>query len=239
MSRVSRKVEPSMNSKPVKIRSVSIAPALALALVLGGCASYNKDHFTVGSVPTDYRTQHPIVVSQSQVSEDMIVSSNMRGMSFRQENLVTDFLGRFRRSGASAIHIFLPAGSHNEAAAQRVGHDIINYMKEERVNRNQIKVSRYHASSHGDAATIRIAFDAVDASVASNCGQWTDDLRDTHENQNYENFGCATQNNLAEMIANPEDLINPRGQSVIDAERRDNVINDWRSNGTAALPSLL
>jgi len=75
--------------------------------------------------------------------------------------------------------------------------------------------------------------------VGSECGQWTDDLKDTHDNQNYNNFGCATQNNLAEMIVNPEDLVHPRGQSEIDAERRDNVINDWRDNGTENLPRLL
>ncbi len=239
MSRVNKKVEPSMTRKPSKVRNVSMVPALALALALGGCASYSKDHYTVGSIPSDYRTKHPIVVTQSQVSEDMIVTSNMKGMSFRQENVVTDFLGRFRRSGAKTIHILLPAGSHNEAAARRVGHDIVAHMKEERIGRDQIKVSRYHASNHGDAATIRLAFDAVDATVASECGQWTEDLNETHENVNYSNFGCATQNNLAEIIANPEDLISPRGQSEIDAERRDNVINDWRENGTASLPSLL
>lgn len=239
MSRVERKVEPSMKRDHRIKRSLGLAPALALALMVGGCASYNKDHFTVGSVPSDYRTKHPIVVSQSQVTADMIVTSNMRGMSFRQENVVNDFLGRFRRSGAKTIHIILPAGSHNEAAARRVGSDIVNHMKKERLNASRIKVSRYHAANHGDAATLRMSFDAVDAEVASECGQWTDDLRDTHDNNNYNNFGCATQNNLAEMVANPEDLISPRGQSEIDAERRDNVINDWRSDGTRNLPSLL
>ena len=239
MSRVIKKVEPSMTEKPCKVRNISVVPALALALALGGCASYNKDHFTVGSVPTDYRTEHPIVVSQSQISEDLIVTTNMRGMSFRHENVVTDFIGRFRRSGAKTIHVLLPAGSHNEAAARRVGHDIVSHMKEERIARSQIKVGRYHASNHGDAATIRLAFDAVDATVASECGEWPEDLSETHENRNYSNFGCATQNNLAEMIVNPEDLISPRGQSEIDAERRDNVIRDWRENGTSSLPSLL
>lgn len=239
MSRVTKKLELPVTSKPSKVRVSAVTSAIALSLMLGGCASYQKDHFTVGSVPQDYRTKHPIVVTQSQISEDLIVTSNMKGMSFRQENVVNEFLGRFRRSGAKVIRIMLPAGSHNEAAARRVGHDIVKFMKDERIDRHQIAVSRYHASNHGDAATIRLAFDSVDAAVTSECGQWTDDLTDTTENLNYNNYGCATQNNLAEMIANPEDLLNPRGQSEIDAERRDNVINDWRGSGTGSLPSLI
>ena len=238
MFRVTPKMKPADNC-PSELKRLAGVSTMALVLAMGGCASYQKDHFKVGSVPEDYRTKHPIVVSQDEVKEDLIVTANMKGMSFRHENVVNDFLSRFRRSGAKSLRIILPAGSHNEGAARRVAHDIISHMKKERIHRDQIVVARYHAANHGDAATIRLSYNSIGAHVASNCGEWTDDLVETSENRNYNNFGCATQNNLAEMIANPEDLISPRGQSEIDAERRDNVINDWRDNGTDALPQLL
>jgi pilus assembly protein CpaD len=47
-------------------------------------------------------------------------------------------------------------------------------------------------------------------------------------NQNYYNFGCATQNNLAAQIANPEDLVAPRGMTPIDATRRNAAIKEYR-----------
>jgi len=239
MSRVTTKAKSSKGNTRLSTRSGSATSVLALALLLGGCASYSKDHFKVGSVPSDYRTKHPIVVSQSEFTEDMIVTSDMKGMSHRQLNVVNSFLAHYRRAGAKSINIIVPSGSHNDAAARRVAHDIVAHMKKERVNGNVIRVSRYHAANHGDSATLRLSFDSLQAKVGSECGQWTDDLKDTHDNQNYNNFGCATQNNLAEMIVNPEDLVHPRGQSEIDAERRDNVINDWRDNGTENLPRLL
>ncbi|MEM9277136.1 MAG: CpaD family pilus assembly lipoprotein [Pseudomonadota bacterium] len=239
MSRVIKKMKPETVDRKTTWSIGAKSSIVALALALGGCASYQKDHFQVGSVPEDYRTKHPIVVSQSEVVEDLIVTPHMKGMSFRQENVVTAFLSRFRRSGAKEVRVVLPAGSHNEAAARRVGHDIVAHMKEERIDRSQIRVVRYHASNHGEAATIRLSFDSVTADLTHACGQWDDDLVETSQNRNYNNYGCATQNNLAKIIANPEDLISPRGQSEIDAERRDNVINDWRENGTPSLPSLL
>ncbi len=74
--------------------------------------------------------------------------------------------------------------------------------------------------------------------MESACGQWNEDILDTTQNRNYENFGCATQKNLAAMVANPEDLLGPRGESEIDATRRTNVINDWRDFGSDRLPTL-
>lgn len=239
MSRVTTNQVDQAPSKPVLLRKLVSASMVASALIMTGCASHQKDHFTVGSVPSDYRTKHPIVVAQDEMTEDLIVTSKMRNMSLRHRNLVVAFLGRYKKSGAKTVRVILPAGSHNEAAARAVGRDVITLMKEERLSANQIAVSRYHAANHGDSATIRLSFQSIVASVHSECGQWTDDLVHTPENRNYENFGCATQNNLAEMIANPQDLIGPRGQSEIDAERRGTVIQDWRENGTAALPSLL
>ncbi len=235
MSRVMKNMKP-ITSNLQKSLKLSV---ICAGIVLTGCASYQKDHFTVGSTPKDYRTQHPIVVSQSEVSEDLIVARSLDGMSFRHENTATSFYSKFRKSGAKTLRVILPAGSHNEAAARRVGQDVIEHMKGLGLEAHQVSVSRYHASNHGDAATVRLSYDAITANVASKCGQWNEDLRETSENQNYENFGCSTQNNLAKMVVNPADLIGPRGESEIDAGRRDNVINDWRSNGTSGLPSLL
>jgi pilus assembly protein CpaD len=36
-------------------------------------------------------------------------------------------------------------------------------------------------------------------------------------------MGCATQRNLAAAVANPEDLIRPRGETPRPGERRDTV----------------
>ena len=215
------------------------ASLVVAGLLASGCASYERDHVIVGSVPSDYRTAHPIVVSESEVFEDIVVAHTMRGMSYRQENVVRDFTGRFRRSGARTMHILLPSASPNEAAAKRVAKDITQYMVGEGLDRGAIKYSSYHAADHGDSATIRLSFNAMTSEVASECGKWEEDLIDTRENLNYGNYGCATQNNLAKMIANPEDLLGPRGESEIDATRRDNVINDWRDSGSSRLPSLL
>jgi len=228
-----KRIEKRLIMNGIKLSTIMVA------LAISGCASYQKDHFTVGSVPSDYRTKHPIVVSQSDVTSDILISPGMREMSFEIRNKVLEFVGRYRRAGASQLRVIIPSGSHNATAARAVSGDIINFARSQGVNSSDIRLESYHASNHGDAATLRLSFDAVSAKVHSKCGQWTDDLISNSDNVNYQNFGCATQNNLAGMIANPEDLISPRGQSEIDATRRDTIIENWRTDGSAALPSLL
>jgi len=212
---------------------------LMAALMVGGCASYNKDHITVGSTSSDYRLRHPIIVSDNEVFEDISISASTRRLSLRDRNVARNFAMRFRRSGARTIRIVLPVGSRNERTARRISKQISAEFREVGIRPTQISSSSYQASGHGDAASIRIVYSSMTAAVASECGVWAKDIGYTPENRNYGNFGCATQNNLAMMVANPADLLGPRGESEIDATRRDAVISDWRENGSQELPKLL
>ena len=97
-------------------------------LFISACASYEKSNFSVGSIPGDYRTNHPIVVSQSEVVRDLIVPSNAKGMTFRQENILNELAIQYRQFGANTMRILMPSGSHNENAARRVVKDIVEHL---------------------------------------------------------------------------------------------------------------
>ena len=43
------------------------------------------------------------------------------------------------------------------------------------------------------------------------------------QNLPYPNLGCATQSNLAAVVANPRDLLEPRASTPRSSERRDVV----------------
>lgn len=220
-----------------------IARALAAALVAtsaiaSGCASYERDHVVVGSVPDDYRTRHPIIVSQAETKEDLIISASAKVLSMRNHDVVQAFGSRFKRSGASAMAILIPTGSPNEAAARRIARQIVPVLAELGISNRRVLIQNYQASGHGDAATIRLVYSDMKAALETECGQWEEDMVDTPENRNYANFGCATQKNLAAMIAEPADLLGPRGVTDIDSTRRTTVINNWRENGSGELDPL-
>jgi pilus assembly protein CpaD len=84
--------------------------------------------------------------------------------------------------------------------------------------------------------------------VRAHCGEWPSDLASgtsiqTWKNDNYENFGCATQSTLAAQIDDPRDLASQRASTPPDEEMRLRAIGavrrgsdpgtDWKTQNTA------
>lgn len=219
--------------KPSAVAGRMLGATIAVTMLFAsGCASYNRDHFTVGSVPDDYRTRHPIVVSESERAKDIVVPRHLKKLTLRDRDVVREMALQFRSSGAKSIAVLIPAGSPNEKAARNAAHDAVREITNVGIRSGRIMVKHYDASNHGSSATLRLVYTDLSAAVSSQCGQWDEDILDTRENRNYSNFGCATQNNLAQMIANPADLLGPRGMSEIDSTKRTAIIEQWREESS-------
>lgn len=209
----------------------SIKPLLAAAMcttVLAGCAK-PTDSVTVGSISDDYRTRHPIVVTQKEQTLDVAVASGARTLDRATASNVTAFASGLAGGGGGTIIVLEPAGAPNSSSVKHVRDDVMAAIQAGGVSRSHILVQSYDASHHGAAAPVRLSYHAVAATVGE-CGNWIENLADNPNNTQYHDFGCSTQNNLAAIIANPNDLMGPRAQSPIDAERRANVIERYQTN---------
>lgn len=204
--------------------AASILVAVALGL-LAGCA--NRDSITVGSVPDDYRTNHPIVIAEKEQSIDIPVAASDRGITKSQRISLGGFLADYDRSAAPVLNIQVPAGSLNEVAAANASRDFVRYAKASGVPKGRIVVSSYGAQSFEESAPIRVSYVAMSAQT-DKCGRWPADIAETTENKHYADFGCSYQNNLAAQVADPSDLVGPRKQTTIDAEKRSLVIDEYR-----------
>lgn len=202
-------------------RTGPILALLSLSL-LAGCAQREM----TGSIPDDYRTNHPIIISEREQVADIPVGHADSKLSITQRSIVEQVVASYRANGSGMIHILLPAGSPNERAAARLRDDIAAVLRKGGVKPFNISSERYNAGA-SDTAPIRLSYSAMTASTHP-CGRWPKDLLDTADNRHYANFGCANQNNLAAQVANPADLLGPRASSPIDAERRNIVIDDYR-----------
>jgi pilus assembly protein CpaD len=208
------------------------APILAVAAIglLSGCA--NRDSVTVGSIPDDYRTNHPIVISEKEEKIDLPVGAGDRGMTQMQRATLLGFLDGYDKSAAPAMSILVPVGSANEIAAAAAGRDFARLAVKNGVRANRIAVVSYQAGSSETSAPVRVSYARLRAHT-DKCGRWPEDMLEGTENKHYANFGCSYQNNLAAQLANPADLLGPRKQTAIDAENRSRVIGDYRANGNS------
>ncbi|MFD0917028.1 CpaD family pilus assembly protein [Pseudahrensia aquimaris] len=224
--------------KPGTLRKKTAILALATIaplMVLQGCANVSKRHFVVGSTPDHYEKRHAIELSEREQTLDMPIASSSYGISAPNASAIEGFARAYKRSANGTFTIMLPQGSPNEQAAANVSPQIVDIVSNVGVPRHRISTVSYYAGEHGTAAPIRLSFGAVRAEVGE-CGKWDTDLGNHTENRNYSNFGCASQKNLAAIIANPADLIAPRGQSPLDAARRADVIDKYRKGEETLTP---
>jgi pilus assembly protein CpaD len=126
------------------------------------------------------------------------------------------------------VYILSPEGSANAGAARALRSQVRAELASRGIASSKIVNTTYAATGLLDAAPIRLSFTGTTA-VTTQCGQWPKDITADFANQNYYNFGCASQNNLAAQVANPEDFVAPRGMTPIDAERRNEAIQEYRT----------
>ncbi len=212
-----------MNAQAIR-RTAGLAIAAAL---MAGCSSLPRDSINVGSVPDDYRTKHPIVLTEAEQSLDIPVASGATSLNIAVRSNITAFASAYAQSGTGILHMLVPTGSANAAAVDHVTKDIYSAIEEGGGHRDRVAVQSYDARAHGAAAPVRLSYAAVTAQTG-NCGAWPEDLGRASKNNTHPDFGCSQQKNLAAIVANPGDLLGPRQMSPIDAAQRESVIKTYQ-----------
>ena len=199
------------------------------AALLAGCAK--RDHIQVGSVPDDYRTAHPIVISEEQKRLVVPLGHAPRDLTQDEKGNVGFFLRSYADSGSGPISVAVPAGGNNTAAAAHAAREVAALASKMGISA-PIRHTAYQADPALNNPPLVVSFAGI-AAKAGPCGRWPEDVLSTPDNKHYANFGCAYQNNLARQIANPMDLLGPRELGAIDAADRDKVIDDYRQDASA------
>ena len=219
-------------SSTLQRRRVPLAsPALILAggllAALAGCTTSSEQQIVTGGIPDDYRHNHPIAVEEMLETMDVPVGQDTAELPKPVAATVAGFGKSFSDSGASLIAVVAPSGSPNQVAAATVAVQVEQVLRNTGVNARAIEYRVYRAGPEERNAPIRLAYNRIAAHTAP-CGPWPDQVTDTSQNRHYAAFGCATQQNLAAMVASPLDLIYPRGLTPADAQRRADVLDKYR-----------
>lgn len=210
---------------------------LGLSAALGAC-THTKEEVTA-SVPHDYRQRHPIVVQEADRSMEVFVGSARGGLTGPQRADVEQLAQTWLREGTGSIVIEQPVGTPNARAAQESLREIRAVLSAAGVPPRGVKVRDYKPVSERQFATIRINYPKIIAD-AGPCGIWPEDLgpsiknKGYLENRQYHNFGCAYQRNLAAMVDNPADLVQPRAETPAYTARRSIAFDKYRKGNATA-----
>jgi pilus assembly protein CpaD len=209
--------------------------AVCAALVCG-CTT---DQQVTGApaAPTDYRLRHPITISERDQTFQLFIGANRGSLTPEQRAELLAFGQSWRDHATGGVIVDLPVGTVNERSSADALREIESILAATGVPPRSIGVRKYRAST-GTLATVRISYPRITAD-AGPCGVWPQDIgpswhRDYFENQPAWNFGCATQRNLAAMVADPADLVQPRAETPAYTMRRTTVMEKYRTGQPTA-----
>jgi pilus assembly protein CpaD len=228
------------SSIPVEYRgALRLAGALVgLAVALGAC-THTDEVATTASVPDDYRLRHPIAIREANRSVVIFVGQARGGLSAEQRADVMGLAQLWLQEGTGAIVADVPAGTPNARSAADAFREAQALLAAAGVPPRGILMRHYHPDDPRQLATLRLSYPKITAE-AGPCGLWPEDLgpsvkdKGYLENRPYYNFGCAYQRNMAAMIENPSDLVQPRPETEVYTTRRTEGFEKYRKGTSTA-----
>lgn len=216
--------------KKVAARLLAVS---ALAVALTGCKHSDSGEQVLGWSMVDAAQRHPIMVTQAPTNLDLEINRGRHGLAPDQKASVIEFLRRYKRESTTGkLLISAPGGAPNEVSAVQAAGIVKGLARSEGIAWNEIQVEPYHGEEGNPNPPVRISF-VRHSAEAPDCGRFPANLAEEPRNLPYANFGCATQRNLASMVANPQDLLGPRTeQRSRSAERRDVIMDKWVKGDT-------
>jgi pilus assembly protein CpaD len=208
-------------------RVARIVAVCTLAALAGACKHGDDPTRVAGWSLVDASQRHPILVSQKPTTLALSVSRGSSGLTPRQRADVLDFAASYRGgdAGNSRLVISAPSGGANEVAGVGAVHEIRELLSENGFAEASLVTESYPADGNAHAP-VRVSYVRYVAE-APECGAWPTNLARDPSNVPYANFGCATQRNFAMHVANPADLLGPRGMTSRAAERRDEAFGKY------------
>ena len=176
--------------------------------------------------------RHPITISEADRTFEVFIGSNRGELNPSQRAEVLAFAQSWRRESTGGVIVDVPVGTSNERAAGEAMREIRSILNASGVPSDGVMVRGYHPPER-KLATIRITYPRL-AAQAGPCGLWPEDIgpslnRGYFENQQYWNLGCSSQRNLAAMVDNPADLVQPRAETPAYTMRRTTVMEKYRA----------
>lgn len=161
--------------------------------------------------------RYPISVQPRMMSLNLIYNGQSE-LDQNESGLLARFAEDYLTHGSGSIGVSGPNAAATDVA--------VAALLEIGVERTQIMVGG--AQGPNPLNDIRVTYIRYVAEAPS-CGNWSQNLTYTASNVLPPNFGCATQHNIAAMVADPRDLVTPDTSGQSDAQRRLTVLQKYRA----------
>lgn len=202
-----------------------LTTAAAAAALAGGCAGAWNGADEAISIAEE----HPITVDSQTVTLTLDVDDG--GLSAMDQARVRAFADAYLTGGHGPLSVTSPAGAGSTKAGDAAA-DARKALNDAGVPWEDMNGTSYIATEGGSRQVV-LSYTRYVA-TASDCGIWQGETARGYANLRSANFGCATQNNLAAMVADPRDLVEPADETAADAPARIRGVNLYREGAKTA-----
>lgn len=209
------------------VRNAAKGIAVALAAGLAGCGGFNG----IEDAQYDANYTHPISVETDVATLNVGVVAGQPDLAPSERSAIEGFAAAYRQRGHGPLTISTPSGSPNAGAAAVALSDVRDILAENGVT--SFAYTPYRASGADNGAPLILSYKQYVAKPTA-CGDWSVNYAYDPSNRLAPNHGCATQNNLAAMVADPADLVGPKTMTPADAGRRNTVLEKYRAGEATA-----
>lgn len=191
--------------------------AVAAALFAASCATPSWK----GPEYTDYyRERFPITVAPEMRTLRLAYGGPGAQLDPNMSVQLRAFVREYLDQGTGAISVATPQGLES-AALEYAGH-----IAALGVPRTRILLGTDPMPQRG--AEIAVSFIGYVARTEP-CGDWSENVAYTLDNAPMLNLGCATQQNIAAMVADPREFVTPQELGPDDLQRRLTVLEAYRA----------
>ncbi len=183
-----------LNINAMRLAPLQLVIALVASIGLAGCG-LQAGPLDDAYVPMNGSEKYPIEVAKGPVTLE--VSSKHGTLQPNQINAVSAFARSANGNGFSGVTLRRPAGG---GASGRVASEVASLLTQMGMPAHMIKHATYPASA---SSPVQISYVRSYAKTKE-CGDWSENLADTANNDSMINHGCAVQANIAAMAVNPE-----------------------------------
>ena len=201
-----------VGSKVTLLRA--LGGSVAVLAVVVGCAP-NELYVQLA----DPHRRHPIGVTAETAALEVAVPPDGHAVPANQFFDVAKFARRYRTEGKGPMVVAVPQRARHSRTASESVRTVRTIVTQAGIDASRV---RYYSKPVGvdGAETITLSYDRVVA-VAPKCGDWSESVVRNPEVLPSQNFGCASQRNLAVMVANPTDLLYPTLETPRQSDRRE------------------
>jgi pilus assembly protein CpaD len=230
------------NLMALRSRALGISMRILTVLMAGsavsGCYTAANGPYSPippeASYPNDYRKRHPIAIREGKRTIEVFIGKDRSPLNASQRADVAAFAQVWRGESTGGIMISVPYGTPNGRASSEAAREVRALLVATGIPDNLIGTHSYQPEDPAKLSVLKLSYSKMVAE-AGPCALWPSDLGPTYdtaaynENRQYWNLGCSNQRNLAAMVANPADLVQPRGESPSWTSRRTVVFEKYRT----------